>query len=632
MSYDNNSDYLFSEDEDDICPLCCEDMDITDKNFKPCPCGYQICQFCYNNIRTNPELNGKCPACRRLYEDKNIEYRNITAEEWKLQKAKIEKKKREKKLLEKERKDAEQAKRHHLAGMRVIQKNLVYVVGLNPPCSYDDLIPLLKSEKYFGQYGKINKIVINKRNPNQVSSFHQSSSNPGYGVYVTFARKEDATRCIAAVDGSISDGKVLKAAYGTTKYCSSYLRGQPCPNPNCMFLHEPGEEADSYSRHDLTSKASSKEKIEDYDFSPQNSPRPQLSQLNSNNSNINLQSGNMFTSKPLPSENEGPALPPTVSWAKVKPQGGSLPSSDPITASLSASAFPSLNDALYQNKTSSQTDLQQQVNQLQKQQQFQLQQLLQKSQQLQKQQQDQQDASNQDEATNNQVHPKKKEKKEKDHQSPVVLDISAISFKGVSDSLKHMDESNFRYSIDDKFKTPEFSISSNIRLFHCLDLGALPNEKKLGLMNEEDKSRLSVLTESLLFSPFTRNYNYRAYLQAANASKIKAAQAQAQAEAEAVALGSPEQLKSTLTPSQIQAQLQHSSSFSSGVNPTQAFLQQRLMQQQQQQQQQKILDPRVSASVSPIPPPPGLHSNIGNDAKSNSQELLSQLMGKKVTV
>ncbi|ONH73268.1 General negative regulator of transcription subunit 4 [Pichia kudriavzevii] len=547
MSYDNNSDYLFSEDEDDICPLCCEDMDITDKNFKPCPCGYQICQFCYNNIRTNPELNGKCPACRRLYEDKNIEYRNITAEEWKLQKAKIEKKKREKKLLEKERKDAEQAKRHHLAGMRVIQKNLVYVVGLNPPCSYDDLIPLLKSEKYFGQYGKINKIVINKRNPNQVSSFHQSSSNPGYGVYVTFARKEDATRCIAAVDGSISDGKVLKAAYGTTKYCSSYLRGQPCPNPNCMFLHEPGEEADSYSRHDLTSKASSKEKIEDYDFSPQNSPRPQLSQLNSNNSNINLQSGNMFTSKPLPSENEGPALPPTVSWAKVKPQGGSLPSSDPITA-------------------------------------------------------------------------------------PVVLDISAISFKGVSDSLKHMDESNFTYSIDDKFKTPEFSISSNIRLFHCLDLGALPNEKKLGLMNEEDKSRLSVLTESLLFSPFTRNYNYRAYLQAANASKIKAAQAQAQAEAEAVALGSPEQLKSTLTPSQIQAQLQHSSSFSSGVNPTQAFLQQRLMQQQQQQQQQKILDPRVSASASPIPPPPGLHSNIGNDAKSNSQELLSQLMGKKVTV
>ena len=37
-------------------------MDISDKNFKPCPCGYQICQFCYNNIRQNPELNGRCPG------------------------------------------------------------------------------------------------------------------------------------------------------------------------------------------------------------------------------------------------------------------------------------------------------------------------------------------------------------------------------------------------------------------------------------------------------------------------------------------------------------------------------------------------------------------------------------------
>lgn len=31
----------FQEDLD--CPLCLEEIDISDANFKPCPCGYQVC-------------------------------------------------------------------------------------------------------------------------------------------------------------------------------------------------------------------------------------------------------------------------------------------------------------------------------------------------------------------------------------------------------------------------------------------------------------------------------------------------------------------------------------------------------------------------------------------------------------
>lgn len=27
------------------CPLCTEEFDITDKNLKPCKCGYQVCIF-----------------------------------------------------------------------------------------------------------------------------------------------------------------------------------------------------------------------------------------------------------------------------------------------------------------------------------------------------------------------------------------------------------------------------------------------------------------------------------------------------------------------------------------------------------------------------------------------------------
>jgi CCR4-NOT transcription complex subunit 4 len=635
MSFDNTSDSIFSEDEDDFCPLCCEEMDITDKNFKPCPCGYQICQFCYNNIRTNPELNGKCPACRRLYEDKNIEYRNITAEEWKIQKAKIEKRKREKKIIEKEKKDAEQAKRHHLAGMRVIQKNLVYVVGLNPPCSYDDLIPVLRSDKYFGQYGKINKIVINKRTPN-TNNYHHLSSTPGYGVYVTFARKEDATKCIAAVDGSISDGKLLRAAHGTTKYCSSYLRGQPCPNPNCMFLHEPGEEADSYSRQDLSSRSANGKvqdnrpsshalgnTLDDLLYSPQNSPQPAIAQLNSSNANSSLNS-NILSTSTSHINDEGPALPATVSWAKTKTQPTFNHTADPIADSLSA--FPSLTDALQQSKqTVDLQQIQQQQQLQQQQQQQQLQQLLEKSQLLQKRQQEEQQQQQQS---------KKKEKKDKDQQPPLVLDAAAVNFKWVCDTLKTINNNEISYSIDPKFKSPEYGItSSNIRLFHNFNLDKFSNDQNFGYFNTDDnKERLTLLTDSLLFSPFTRNYNYRAYVQALQLSQAQAAQAQASQ----LMPTNLEPEKLSMTPSQLEAQLKQQQTVplaqnGGNVSSTQAFLQQRLMQQQQLklQQQNGTISNRTSAVGTPIQQPPGLFSN-NTDIKSNSQELLSQLMGKKV--
>lgn len=252
-TYQNTYDPGFlSEDEEEYCPLCIEPLDITDKNFFPCPCGYQICQFCYNNIRQNPELNGRCPACRRKYDDENVRYVVLSPEELKMERATQARKERERKQREKERKENEYSNRKHLAGMRVIQKNLVYVVGINPPVPYEEVANTLKSDKYFGQYGKINKIVVNRKTPHNNDNYHHHS--PGYGVYITFSTKEDAAKCIAQVDGTYMDGRMIKAAYGTTKYCSSYLRGLPCPNPNCMFLHEPGEEADSFNKRELHNK------------------------------------------------------------------------------------------------------------------------------------------------------------------------------------------------------------------------------------------------------------------------------------------------------------------------------------------------------------------------------------------
>ncbi|KAF1946064.1 hypothetical protein EJ02DRAFT_450840 [Clathrospora elynae] len=239
-------DQFVDEDEDECCPLCVEEFDLSDRNFRPCPCGYQICQFCFNNIKTT--MNGLCPACRRPYDDATIEWKTISPEEMARHKQQIaQKAKKNAQIRQKEaqKAEADSLSRKHLSGLRVVQKNLVYVTGLTPTIREDRLLDTLRGDDYFGQYGKINKIVVSKAKEN--AQYQQS-----VGVYVTFFRKEDAEKCINAVDGSHNGDRTLRAQYGTTKYCSAYLRGEQCNNRSCMFLHEPGEDNDSFTRQDLS--------------------------------------------------------------------------------------------------------------------------------------------------------------------------------------------------------------------------------------------------------------------------------------------------------------------------------------------------------------------------------------------
>ncbi|CAD6502472.1 BgTH12-05064 [Blumeria graminis f. sp. triticale] len=303
----------FIDEDEDTCPLCVEEFDLSDKNFRPCPCGYQICQFCFNNIKNN--INGLCPACRRPYDEKTIEWKVVTQEEMAQFKANIQKnakKKQEQRQKEAQKREVESLNRKHLSGLRVVQKNLVYVVGISPGIPEQEILSTLRGEKYFGQYGKIVKIVVSNKKQGDAGSNNQS-----LGVYVTFARKEDASRCIAAVNGSQNGDRVLRAQLGTTKYCSAYLRNETCTNKNCMFLHEPGDNDDSYSRQDLSS------------INSVNTQRPLSSMAtasgaNSRQSALN-QNTHMATAIPQTMMREGSkdeldcvdgsALPSSASWA-----------------------------------------------------------------------------------------------------------------------------------------------------------------------------------------------------------------------------------------------------------------------------------------------------------------------------
>ncbi|XP_061534040.1 CCR4-NOT transcription complex subunit 4 isoform X1 [Phycodurus eques] len=215
------------------CPLCMEPLEIDDVNFFPCTCGYQICRFCWHRIRTDE--NGLCPACRKPYPEDPAVYKPLSQEE-------IQRIKNEKKQKQNEKKQKVTENRKHLASVRVVQRNLVFVVGLSQRLADPEV---LKRPEYFGRFGKIHKVVINN------STSYAGSQGPSASAYVTYVRSEDALRAIQCVNNVVVDGRTLKASLGTTKYCSYFLKSMQCPKPDCMYLHELGDEAASFTKDEM---------------------------------------------------------------------------------------------------------------------------------------------------------------------------------------------------------------------------------------------------------------------------------------------------------------------------------------------------------------------------------------------
>uniref|UniRef100_A0A2P2HWZ5 CCR4-NOT transcription complex subunit 4 n=1 Tax=Hirondellea gigas TaxID=1518452 RepID=A0A2P2HWZ5_9CRUS len=219
--------------DDCDCPLCMEPLEMDDLNFYPCTCGYQICRFCWHRLRTDE--NGLCPACRKVYTESPADYKPLTQEE-------LQKIKQEKKHKELQRKQKVTESRKHLANVRVVQKNLVFVVGLSSRLADAET---LKRMEYFGKFGKIHKVVINH------TTSYAGSQGPSASAYVTYQRAEDALKAISQVNNVHVDGRTLKASLGTTKYCSHFMKNQQCPKNDCMYLHELGDEAASFTKEEM---------------------------------------------------------------------------------------------------------------------------------------------------------------------------------------------------------------------------------------------------------------------------------------------------------------------------------------------------------------------------------------------
>ena len=262
---------------------------MTDRNFRPCKCGYQICLFCYNKIKDDAVGGGEkgvCPACRTPYDEANATFVTPDPQEMarmaKEKKAREQREKREQQAREakelkdrmaKERQEATAAAaataaartnsagatvgsagsggaaagasipgsgssgslntmvRQAAAGKQpaaparapVNQRTLVYVMGLSPRIAREEI---LRRHEYFGQYGKVLKIVIT-HTPQSAASGPVSLSS-----YITYSNREEAEQAILAVDGVVLDGRTLKASFGTpAKYGQLVQVHTPPPTP-----------------------------------------------------------------------------------------------------------------------------------------------------------------------------------------------------------------------------------------------------------------------------------------------------------------------------------------------------------------------------------------------------------------
>ncbi|CAF4918160.1 unnamed protein product [Pieris macdunnoughi] len=150
----------------------------------------------------------------------------------------------EKKAREQKRRNKTLESRRALANVRVVQNNLVFVVGL--PVRLADP-EILKRQEYFGKYGKIHKVVINQ------SPAYAGSQSPSASAYVTYVLSADALRAIQGVNNVTLDGRVLKGSLGTTKYCANFMKNilteeEPINNTTAVPSMPPAKKPDYVTR------------------------------------------------------------------------------------------------------------------------------------------------------------------------------------------------------------------------------------------------------------------------------------------------------------------------------------------------------------------------------------------------
>ncbi len=136
--------------------------------------------------------------------------------------------------------------KYQSSNIRVICKNILYLIGIPIEIANEDT--LIKKE-YLGQYGSIQKIIINKN-----GYLKNESDYPTYSSYITYSSQIEASLALLALNNSNHLNHKLNACYGTNKYCNSFLKGVECTNKDCYYLHETADQNDIINKNESQTK------------------------------------------------------------------------------------------------------------------------------------------------------------------------------------------------------------------------------------------------------------------------------------------------------------------------------------------------------------------------------------------
>lgn len=131
---------------------------------------------------------------------------------------------------------------------------------------------------------------------------------------------------------------MCRADYGTTKYCSAFLRHETCTNKNCTFLHEVGDENESFTREGLSSLNAFSSQAHEESSAQATDPPPQQQEPPQPHHFPAMSEAMERSDSKAQEVADNQTLPTAASWAKPR-TNSRRPS--PVRTSASASPAPS---------------------------------------------------------------------------------------------------------------------------------------------------------------------------------------------------------------------------------------------------------------------------------------------------
>ncbi|CDW78808.1 ccr4-not transcription complex subunit 4 isoform 3 [Stylonychia lemnae] len=264
-----------------ICKVCEQDLYDDELDFYPCNCKFQICYECYNIQLERKDQ--KCPNCLKYYElhrvneyikksssrqVKNISstqetYSSSNMSSYSMKHGSQNNQSAVKQLQQysnkspsqnNKRTSSDNNRQQHqqqtvsnpiskLSSIRILQKHILYVIGISPSIAKEET---LRRYEYFGQYGRIQQITINREN-----AYNSENQGICFSAYITYSQPQEASIAILAVDQFVYDSRHIRASFGRTKYCKFFLKDTQCPKKECPYQHTICDQNEALTQDDM---------------------------------------------------------------------------------------------------------------------------------------------------------------------------------------------------------------------------------------------------------------------------------------------------------------------------------------------------------------------------------------------